>query len=722
MKQVFLSGDGQPQVLDVPVPGALSDGVLVRNAYSLISTGTEGTALAGHSGLLGIAERAIKARDRLDKVIDMAKRQGIGPTWDLVREKLTEAVPLGYSTSGVVVEVRGLGLPFKEGDRLACMGAGYASHADYISVPKNLCAVIPNDVSLDHASFAALACIALQGIRRLDLTPGENVGVVGLGLIGQLTIRLLCALGYHAFGLDLARPRIQKALEVQGVNAFDPADSQVVDIVRTLTNGYGLDGVIVCAASKSNGPVNQAFELCRSGGRVSMVGSVGLDLSRSKMYDKELELRLSCSYGPGRYDDQYEVRGIDYPIRYARWTEHRNLGLFLRLLADKRLDISSLVSHKFTIDQASKAYDQVSRKDANTYGILFDYKLPNAANLSIARSERTILRKSSNAQQSGRVRLGIIGVGSYARGMLLPQVKELVSDFELVGVASRSGATATTVAEKYDARIVTSNYRELLECKDIDAVIVATRHAGHAALILDALDAGKHVFVEKPMTTTVEDGERVLDKVQESGLVLRVGFNRRFSPFHGCLKSVLGTSGPRVLTIRVAAGDIAGHWSTTSEEGGRLVGEGVHFIDLSNWMFDAEPTTVMASTVGDPEPSNTNFAIVLSYDGGGCAQILYTSLGSSRMGKEYFEVFAPGQSATCRDYAELETYPKRRRPARLKKGDKGQKAMLQEFAMAIRQERGEISGADAAAGLAATRIALNCYKSVRVGPSSLPRL
>ena len=713
MKQVFLSGDGQPQVLDVPIPSAVPNGVLVRNAYSLISTGTEGAALAEHTGLLGIAERAIKARDRLDKVIDMAKRQGLGPTLSLVKEKLTEAVPLGYSSAGVVLEVLGTSAPFKEGDRVACMGAGYASHADYVAVPKNLCAVIPNEVPLDQASFAALACIALQGVRRLELTPGENVGVVGLGLIGQLTVRVLCALGYRAFGLDLARPRIQKALEVPGVHAFDPVDTQAVDLVRQMTSGHGLDGVIVCAASKSSGPVNQAFELCRSGGRVSMVGSVGLDLSRSKMYEKELELRLSCSYGPGRYDDEYEVKGADYPIRYARWTEHRNLELFLHLLADRRLDIASLVSDRFTVDQSLQAYKLVASGDPNTYGILFDYALPDPVDRKVKNSERIIVRQPSARSASG-VRLGIIGVGSYARGMLLPHVKSLGTDFQLMGVASRSGASATTVAEKYDARIVTSDYRELLSSKDIDAVIVATRHAGHAALILDALDAGKHVFVEKPMTTTVEDGERVLRKVQETGLVLRVGFNRRFSPYQGHLKSVLGDSGPRIFAARVAAGDIAGHWSTSVEEGGRLVGEGVHFIDLANWMFEAEPETVTANAVGYPDFSNTNFAIVLSYKNGGCAQILYTSLGSSRMGKEYFEVFAPGQSATCRDYAELATYPKRTRSAKLTKGDKGQRDMLREFAMAISGQGCAVSGADAAAGLAATRIALECYAAVHL--------
>ncbi len=705
MKQVFLSGDGQVELNDVPLPGRMHGAVLVQNAYSLISTGTEGAALTKHGGVLGIYEKVKKSSDRLGQVWEMAQRQGIAATAQLVRQKLTDHIPLGYSCAGRVVETDE-GLPYRQGDLVACMGAGFANHAEYVVAPKNLVAKIPAGVDLDQASFAALACIALQGIRRLELTPGENIGVVGLGLIGQLCLRLLHALGYQAYGIDLSAARVNKAKEVPGVQAWTPEDASSIDRVMEMTSGHGLDGVIVCAATKSSLPVNEAFDMCRKGGRVSMVGAVGLDLSRDKMYAKELELRLSCSYGPGRYDPLYELDGVDYPINHARWTEGRNLQLFLRLLAEKRLDVSSLISRKSAIEDASDVYKVVQAADASTYGLLFDYKLPKDEK-AVERPATTIVRRARTAQTGDKVRIGLIGVGSYAKAMHVPNLQALKDHYEITGVASRSGGTAAIVAKKVDAALVTSDYRALLDDKDIDAVLISTRHASHARMILDSLAAGKHVFVEKPMTTTVEDGERVVAKVAETGLVLRVGFNRRFSPHLNVLRQTMGDTGRRMLLMRVNAGNISGHWSTDPEEGGRIVGEGVHFIDLANWMFGGEPIHVSALPAGEPGADNANLLITLGYANGGAAELLYTSLGSPRMGKEYFEVFGGGRSGYCRDYAELKTFPAKVRSAeKLIKGDKGQREALREFAMAIKGQKHSIAGADEMVGLAATRVAL----------------
>ena len=705
MKQVFLSGDGQVEVNDVPVPGRMTGAVLVQNAYSLISTGTEGAALTKHGGVLGIYEKVKKSSHRLGQVWEMAQRQGVAATAQLVRQKLTDHIPLGYSCAGRVVEAD-QGLPYREGDLVACMGTGFANHAEYVVAPKNLVAKIPAGVDLDQASFAALACIALQGIRRLELTPGENIGVVGLGLIGQLCVRLLQSLGYQAYGIDLSPIRVAKAKEVPGVQAWTPEDASSLDRVMEMTGGHGLDGVIVCAATKSSQPVNEAFDMCRKGGRVSMVGAVGLDLSRDKMYAKELELRLSCSYGPGRYDALYELEGVDYPINHARWTEGRNLQLFLRLLAEKRLDVSSLISRKSPIEEAADVYKTVQAADAGTYGLLFDYKLPQDE-APAELPPRTLVRRAVTPKSSGKIRVGLIGVGSYAKAMHVPNLQALGDHFEIAGVASRSGGTAAIVAKKVNAALVTSDYRALLDDKDIDAVLISTRHASHARMILDSLAAGKHVFVEKPMTTTVEDGERVVAKAAETGLIVRVGFNRRFSPHMDVLRRTMGDAGRRVLLMRVNAGNIAGHWSTDPEEGGRIVGEGVHFIDLANWMFGGEPVQVSATHAGEPGIDNANLLITLSYADGGVAELLYTSLGSPRMGKEYFEVFGGGRSGYCRDYAELKTFPVTlKSAAKLVKGDKGQREALREFALAIKGEKHPIAGADERAGLAATRIAL----------------
>jgi len=715
MKQVFLSGEGQTVLMDAALPGAIRDGALVRNAYSLISTGTEGHALTKRGGVLGLYEKASKSTDRIERVWQMAKRQGFAATARLVREKLSDYTAMGYSCAGRVLEVDG-DLPYREGDLVACMGTGFATHAEYVTVPKNLMARIPDGVSAAEAACGALACIAMQGIRRLDLTPGENVGVVGLGLIGQLCMRLLATMGYRAFGIDLSADRVAKALEVEGAVAWTPDEANGAMRVRDDTSGFGLDGVIVCAASKSNEPVNQAFDLCRKGGRVSLVGAVGLELVREKMYAKELELRMSCSYGPGRYDPAYELAGMDYPIAHARWTERRNLELFLALLARKRLDVASLITHKIAIENADEAYGLVRAGGAKTFGILLDYHLADEARPP--RAPVATLRRHPGTAAGRRVRLGLIGVGSYAKAVHIPRLRALTDDFVIAGVASRSGGSAAVVAAKSDAAVATSDYRVLLDDKNIDAVLVSTRHAGHAKAVLDALGAGKHVFVEKPMAITVEDGESIAAAAAETGLIVRVGFNRRFSPFLEEFRRMGAGGGRRMLTIRVNVGDVGAHWSSDAAEGGRFLGEGVHFLDLANFIFGAPPEEVAALAAGEPVLANPNLAISLGYPDGGVAQILYTALGSPRMGKEYYEMFAHGRSIWCRDFDELQSFPEIRARRRLAKGDKGQTGVLREFAMAIRGESHGVVGADAVAGLGATRLALEIQRLIRTRKSA----
>jgi predicted dehydrogenase len=435
-----------------------------------------------------------------------------------------------------------------------------------------------------------------------------------------------------------------------------------------------------------------------------------MDLLREKMYVKELELRMSCSYGPGRYDAGYEIDGHDYPINHARWTEQRNLELFLSLLAQRRLTVDDLITDKFRVDQASEAYALVKAARPESFGILFDYGLGDGL-AKPGREAATIVRRPVSA--TGRkIRIGLIGVGAYAKNVHIPNLRALADDFEIAGVASRSGGTAAVVGGKADAAIITSDYRVLLDNKDVDAVLISTRHAAHARMIMDALDAGKHVFVEKPMTTTIVDGEAVAAKAAASGLIVRVGFNRRFAPHMRTLKHAAGT-GRRMFSARINIGDVGKHWSSGAEEGGRFLGEGVHFIDLANWMFDAEPDRVAAAVAGTPELANPNLAITLSYPGGCAAQILYTTLGNVEMGKEYYEFFGSGLSGYCRDFSELKIFGGRV-PANLPRGDKGQKDSLREFALAVKGDGSAGQGADARAGLAATRVALEIQDFVRV--------
>jgi predicted dehydrogenase/threonine dehydrogenase-like Zn-dependent dehydrogenase len=700
MHQVFLGGDGQPVLLRAPAPGIMQDSLLIETTYSLISTGTEKAALTSKGGIRGVWQKAISSRDRMDQAVRLAKTQGIRSTASLVRQKIMDATPLGNSCSGRVAEICGDSLPFSVGDRVAAMGAGFANHAEWNVVPRNLACRIPDAVTDQEAALGAVASIALQGIRRLDLSPGENVGVVGLGLIGQLCVRLLQALGYRAFGTDIALSKVERANAAGAIAWVSGSDEAIVD---RRTGGVGLDGVVVCASSTDAQVINQAFDLCRKRGRVAVVGSVNLDLTREKMYAKELELRLSCSYGPGRYDARYETLGIDYPIEHARWTEGRNLQLFLTLLDEKRLSVTDLISDSVQIEEFSRAYELVRGGGPNLYGVLLDYGKNCGRDSKTA--QRTVQLRSLRPID-GKVGLGLIGAGSYAKNVHLPHIKALSNFFTIEGIASRSGGTAAAIAKKCDPRLVTSDYRALLNDPQIDAVLIATRHAAHGKIILDALDAGKHVYVEKPMTTSMDEADAVCRKVEETGLCLRVGFNRRFSPFCQPFRALVGDPHPAMLSIRVNIGAIGAHWSATVEEGGRFLGEGVHFIDLANWVMGEFPNEVSAVCADPGEPLSPNMSLLLAYPSGATATIVYGSLGNAGMGKEYFELFCDGRSLRCDDFRTLESFGNVRKLPKTAKGDKGQRAALEEFACAVQGRDYAIEGADALAGREATKIAL----------------
>jgi predicted dehydrogenase/threonine dehydrogenase-like Zn-dependent dehydrogenase len=714
MKQVFVSGKGQVEVFDVPVPGRMRDSVLVRNAFSAISSGTEGASVSSKPGLLGMYEKARSSKDAMGKVWSLVQSQGCVKAWEAVQRKLADYSLMGYTSAGMVMEVDGDSVPFKPGDRVACMGAGLANHAEYVVVPKNLVAIAPASVPLEEASFGALGCIALQGIRRLELPPGERIGVLGLGLIGQICIRLAHALGYEAVGIDLSEKRAVMASSVPGIRAW-PSDTQNSQArVLELTDGQGLDGVVVCAATSRDEPINLAFDLCRKRGRVSLVGDVGLGLKREKMYEKEIELRVSCSYGPGRYDPSYEMRGIDYPFAYVRWTERRNLEYFLYLLASSRMSLAPLVSDRFPVEKAQDAFATIKRANPDTYGVIFDYgPLPEPGE-PFPKKERTIVHSiRGGVKQTGRIRLGLIGVGGHAKEVHLPNLKRLRKVFSLHGVASRSGASAGVEAEKHGATVATSDYRELLASGEIDAVLIATRHTSHARFVLESLDAGKHVFVEKPLALNVEDCQRVVEKASDKGLIVRVGFNRRFSPHLNALRKAVGQNGVRVFSMRINTGKMPGDWSNTSEEGGRVLGEAVHFFDLCNWFFDSEPVSLHATFAGEETYVDPSLAVQIRYPDGSLGNVLYSSLGDTKMGKEYFEALGNGRCARSDDFKSLECFGASEQVGWTHRGDKGHVRELEEFAAAIQGKAFPIRGADARAGLVATWMALAAYQSNR---------
>ncbi len=700
-------------MIDAPVPALLTNAALVRNRISVISSGTERAAVTRHGGVLGLYEKATKSMDRVRDIANLVQSAGAAQALEIVRNKLHDYTPLGYSCAGEVAEVNGDCHGIRPGDRVACMGTGYASHAEYVVVPRNLLAPLPAGVSIEEAAFGALACIALQGIRRLELTPGERVGVIGLGLIGQITLRLLDAMGYEPYGTDINSERIALAavpgasLWVSGSGQNPPAAVQ-----------SALDGVIVCANSPENDVVNAAMDMCRQRGRVVIVGDVGLGVRRSKMYRNELELRLSCSYGPGRYDTSYEEGGRDYPIGFVRWTEKRSLAYILRLLSSGRLELGSLVSARFPVAKACDAYRLVLDGGPSTFGVLLTYEETGLAKPTPI-AEMQTLRRPVPARVPGdrRIRLGVIGPGGYFKGGHLPHLRSLADRFEIRGVASRSGASAGAVARSVGAGIVTSDYRALLAEPGLDAVMITTRHHSHAQIILDALSAGKHVFVEKPMTTTVEDAQRVCRLARETGLVVRVGFNRRFAPYSQALRAAIGMTGPRMASIRVNIGKMPRDWSNTAGEGGRFLGEAVHFLDFLNWLFSEEPESVSSYVAGAAEVTNSNTVVQVHYAGQSVAQLLYTSLGHPKMGKEAYEVFGNQHSARMADFRRYESFGGRKSGllANWKLGGKGQREVLEEFAAAIQGQSYPVAGADARAGLVATWMALAARDSAATG-------
>ena len=706
MKQVFLSGKGQIEVIETPVPGRLRGSSLVRNAFSVISSGTEGAAVTRREGVAGLYEKVLKSRDRLDQVWTMARNQGLGSTLALVQNKLADYTPIGYSSAGVVLETDEGDGPFRPGDRVACMGAGFANHAEYVTGLRNLSARVPDGVPLEEAAFGAIACIAMQGIRRLELSPGEHVAVIGLGLIGQIAYRLATAMGYQAHGYDIDATRTAHANENgRGCGAVNSREIDAVAHAREGTGGFGADGVLVCASGTSDEIVNQALAMCRQRGRVSIVGDVGLSLQRARMYAKELEVRLSCSYGVGRYDPEYELLGHDYPLGHVRWTEKRNLEHFLAMLAQGRLSLGDLVSRKVGIAEARDAYALIKSGRTDIYGVLLDYGTAEPHEVP-----KGAFRTGWPVRSTGgeKLRIGLIGVGAYAKNVHLPNLQR-IDEAVIRGIASRSGATAAIAARKVGGAYASSDARDVITDPEIDAVVISTRHASHASFVLAALKADKHVFVEKPMATSVADCLAIVEAARASGRVLRVGFNRRFAPMLVAMKSAVGR-GRRTFTARVNVGAMAEHWSNTVEEGGRLMGEGVHFFDLANWVMDEEPVSVSAQFAGEADALNPDACVTVCYADGSIANVTYVTLGHIGRGKEYFELFGNSRAVTVDDYRSLQTFGCRASAGRRSRGDKGQEAAMAEFIATAREGRAA-AGADAVAGLRATAIAEAAVRS-----------
>ncbi|MFE3659949.1 bi-domain-containing oxidoreductase [Streptomyces sp. NPDC059165] len=696
MKQVVQNYKrGELAVLDVPVPGCKPGGVLVRSAYSLISTGTE---------LMKVSEAGMsmlgKARSRPDqvaKVMQSVTTNGVPATYRKVMGKLDSYTPLGYSLCGVVEQV-GTGIDdVAVGDLVACAGNEHALHAELNWVPKNLYAPVPDGLPAQHAAFGTVGSIALQGVRRGEPLLGDVALVIGLGLIGQLVVQLLTASGVRVVGVDPDPVRCELAERLGAAACGDPASTAVEAAVAELSGGHGVDQVYLAAGGGSNEPVELAARLCRDRGRVVDIGKCRLDLPWNAYYEKELDVRFSRSYGPGRYDPEYELEGRDYPIGYVRWTERRNLACFLDLAARGRVDVEPLVSHIADFDDAVDTYQRLQDGDLKAVAVLFRYpghageaeeagEAGQAAAPTMAVPAVNVGRSPARAARTP-VRLAFVGAGNYATSMLLPHLAQR-DGIELSAVVTTTALSAANAQRKFGFAEATTDLDAVLGDKSIDAVFVVTRHSSHAELTRQALLAGKAVFVEKPMALTEDELADVLTAVEESGNDrLQVGFNRRFAPLLQEAKKRFGTqSGPASLRYLVNAGRLQhGSWYLQQgTEGSRFAGEGGHFIDTASWLLEADPVSVYAVA-----PSgNDDLQVVLRYPDGSTATISYVTTGASGFPKETLDLVADGKVLRLDDFARAAVYDGRRKrwvSSRLPKArDKGQNAELAAFVKAVR--------------------------------------
>jgi predicted dehydrogenase/threonine dehydrogenase-like Zn-dependent dehydrogenase len=692
--------DGGIRVIDVPEPVLERGQLLVANRASLISAGTERTKIAmGEKNLL---QKARARPDLVKKVVDKARVDGIRSALDTARDRLDALAPIGYSAAGVVLEVGdgvdGLG----PGDRVACGGEG-AGHAEILAVPQNLVATVPEGVAFEDAAYATVGAIALHGVRQAEVGLGETVGVIGLGLVGQLAARLLAAAGCRVVGIDLDDAAVELVRPV-AATALARTDASLEASVHAVTDGLGLDTVLLCASSGSSDPLELAARLARDRARIVVVGETRIDVDRAPLYEKALELRMSRSYGPGRYDREYEERGRDLPAGYVRWTERRNMQAFLDLVAAGRVAPSELTTHRFPIDDASEAYRVVVHpaEGQRAFGVLLTYDAqPRRAAPAAPRTPRT-----------AKPGVAVIGAGAFARSTLVPALHG--GGAKLVAVASSRGLSAADVASRFGFERA-APVDEILSDDDIDAVVIATRHSSHAALASAALRAGKAVFVEKPLALTWEQLAEVETAVAADS-VLMVGFNRRFAPLVERLQTELGRVGDLVLSMRVNAGPLPDdHWLHDAEDGGgRLLGEGCHFVDLLAHL--AGSPAVSAHAVAVPQPGrpihcSDSFTAHVRF-GDAVGTLVYSGSGDPRLPKERLEAFGGAAAAVLDDFRRLTVQRNGKRREWKSSHDKGHRAEIKRFLAGV---AGEAEPPSVQSFLDSTRLTLDLADSLRSG-------
>ncbi|MBL0344198.1 bi-domain-containing oxidoreductase [Candidatus Villigracilis affinis] len=680
MKQLLQNiRDGKTIIENIPIPTPREGQALVKVSASLVSAGTERMVVEfAEKSYLG------KARSRPDLVkqtLDKAKREGIMPTVSAVFNRLDQPMALGYSTAGTIVALGKNMQGFKVGQRVACAGGGYATHAEYNVVPRNLLTPLPKNVDFESAAFTTLGAISLHGFRLAEPQLGENVAVIGLGLLGLLTIQLAAAAGCHVLGIDIDPKRIKLASSLNVESVLRP---QAESAAAAFTANRGFDSIIICADTPSNDPVELAGVIARDRAKVVATGAVGLNFPRKVYYEKEISFINSRSYGPGRYDSNYEENGVDYPIGYVRWTEGRNFQAVVDLMGSGKLKVTPLISHRFDIEDGVQAYEVITGKKKEPFlGVLLTYPERKT------KEERNVKFPSVVHRPSSIVKLGVLGAGLYANATLLPVIKNN-KDFELIGIASSGGLHAQHSGKKFGFQYATSSEDEIINDKSINTIAILTRHDSHSDLVIKAIKAGKNVFVEKPLAITPKQLEQVTKTLSTHHSLLTVGFNRRFSPLIQNLKSSIGNRNePLHAHYRVNAGYLpSNHWTQDPIlGGGRIIGEACHFIDLITFLVGEAPVSVTAHALPNGgKYREDNVSMTFTFPDGSLGVVDYLANGDKSMPKERLEVFCEGMVAVLDDYVSLTTVKDGKKTVQSGAQDKGWRAEMSAFARAIQGE------------------------------------
>ncbi len=666
MKQIIQDlKNGETILEEVPVPMVKSGSVLIKTSRTLISLGTE--RMLVEFGKANFIQKAKQQPDKVKMVLDKVKTDGLKPTMDAVFNKLNQPLPLGYCNVGTVVAVgRGV-TEFKIGDRVASNG----NHAEYVNVPKNLVAKIPDNVTDEEASFTVIGSIGLQGIRLLDPTFGETIVVVGLGLIGLVTAELLLANGCNVIGFDFDPEKVRIANE-KGIVAINPGEgTDQVKFVESYTNGIGADGVIITASNKSNEIIAQSAQMCRKRGRVVLVGVIGLNISRADFYEKEISFQVSCSYGPGRYDEEYEQKGTDYPIGYVRWTEKRNFEAILNAISKGTLKVKPLITERISLRDFQKIYGDMG--NSKSIASILEYDSTEEPVSTVG-----VMNKSFEGKKGV---IGIIGAGNFTSSTILPNLKKL--NAEVKYIASSGGLSSTIMAKRHSIANSTSNYKEILGDGDVDLVFITTKHNMHAPMVLETLRAQKSVFVEKPLALTETELDAIIEEYQKQSATVSVGFNRRFAPMAKKMKTLLGNDNtPINIVATMNAGFIPGDvWVHDMEiGGGRIIGEACHYIDLCTYFTGSKVIAVCMNALGtNPEENTDNTSILLRYENGSNAVINYFANGSKAYSKERVEIYSQERTLVMDNWRKLKSYGFKGGKNASSKQDKGHFNQFQEL-------------------------------------------